>query len=103
MKQQHNDSIKSKKAAELRQTFDHSFALPPSAASPEVQDLLTIRVLGNPYASRMESHGVAGRIQISEFTRQALTRPFSLEHRGVIEVKGKGEMSTWFLNNGSLN
>ena len=54
-------------------------------------------------ASRMESHGVAGRIQISESTRQALTRPFSLEHRGVIEVKGKGEMSTWFLNNGSLN
>jgi purine-binding chemotaxis protein CheW len=53
MKQQHNDSIKSKKAAELRQTFDHSFALPPSAASPEVQDLLTIRVLGNPYAIRL--------------------------------------------------
>jgi chemotaxis protein methyltransferase CheR len=25
------------------------------------------------------------------------------EHGGVIEVKGKGEMSTWFLNNGSLN
>ena len=49
-------------------------------------------------ASRMESHGIAGRIQMSESTRQALTRPYSLEHRGVIEVKGKGEMSTWFLN-----
>ena len=49
-------------------------------------------------ASRMESHGTAGRIQISDATRQALIHPFSLEHRGVIEVKGKGEMSTWFLN-----
>ena len=48
-------------------------------------------------ASRMESHGSNGRIQISEATRQALIHPFSLEHRGVIEVKGKGEMSTWFL------
>jgi adenylate cyclase len=49
-------------------------------------------------ASRMESHGTIGRIQISEATRKALIHPFSLEHRGIIEVKGKGEMSTWFLN-----
>ena len=50
-------------------------------------------------ASRMESHGTAGRIQMSDATRQALTQPFSLEHGGVIEVKGKGPMRTWFLNN----
>ena len=49
-------------------------------------------------ASRMESHGMTGRIQISDATRQALTQPFSIEHRGVIEVKGKGVMNTWFLN-----
>ncbi|WP_350295670.1 adenylate/guanylate cyclase domain-containing protein [Limnohabitans sp. Rim8] len=49
-------------------------------------------------ASRMESHGTAGRIQLSESTRQALIQSFALEHRGVIEVKGKGEMSTWYLN-----
>ena len=49
-------------------------------------------------ASRMESHGIAGRIQLSEATRLALIQPFSLEQRGVIEVKGKGEMNTWFLN-----
>ncbi len=49
-------------------------------------------------ASRMESHGIAGRIHLSEATRQALIQPFVLEERGVIEVKGKGEMSTWFLN-----
>ena len=54
-------------------------------------------------ASRMESHGTPGRIQMSDSTRQALIQPFSLEDGGVIEVKGKGEMSTWFLNNSALN
>ena len=53
-------------------------------------------------ASRMESHGTAGRIQMSDATRQALKHPFSVEHRGVIEVKGKGKMSTWFLNSPTL-
>ena len=49
-------------------------------------------------ASRMESHGVAGRIQITDTTRQALGPPFLLERRGTIEITGKGEMATWFLN-----
>jgi hypothetical protein len=30
-------------------------------------------------------------------------QPFSLEHRGFIEVKGKGEMSTWYLNSTTFN
>jgi adenylate cyclase len=46
----------------------------------------------------MESHGVAGRIQVTDSTRQRLSEPFVLEKRGVIDVKGKGEMQTWFLN-----
>jgi adenylate cyclase len=54
-------------------------------------------------ASRMESHGTTGRIQLSDATRQSLVQPFSLEHCGVIHVKGKGEMSTWFLNKSVLN
>ena len=49
-------------------------------------------------ASRMESHGVAGRIQITDYTRQQLRESFNLEQRGAIDVKGKGEMHTWFLN-----
>ena len=49
-------------------------------------------------ASRMESHGVAGRIQVTDSTRQRLSEPFVLEKRGAIDVKGKGEMHTWFLN-----
>jgi class 3 adenylate cyclase len=48
-------------------------------------------------ASRMESHGVAGRIQISEATRALLDDRFELTERGPIDVKGKGEMTTWFV------
>lgn len=49
-------------------------------------------------ASRMESHGVCGRIQMTDATRQQLGEPFALERRGTIEVKGKGQIDTWFLN-----
>ena len=49
-------------------------------------------------ASRMESHGTAGRIHMSDPTRNALALPFSYEPCGVIEIKDKGAMSTWFLN-----
>ena len=48
-------------------------------------------------ASRMESHGVAGRIQVTDATRQYLHGSFVLQERGSVEVKGKGEMHTWFL------
>jgi adenylate cyclase len=48
-------------------------------------------------ASRMESHGVAGRVQVSESTRRRLGQPFLLEERGALEVEGAGELHTWFL------
>ena len=48
-------------------------------------------------ASRMESHGVAGRVQVSESTRRLLGEPFLLEERGTLEVEGKGELKTWFV------
>ena len=53
MNQRLNDSIEGNMAAQLRQAFDRTFALPPSGASPEVEDLLTIRVAGDPYAIRL--------------------------------------------------
>jgi adenylate cyclase len=49
-------------------------------------------------ASRMQSHGVAGRIQITDSTRLGLGEPFLFEKRGTIEVKDLGEINTWFLN-----
>jgi adenylate cyclase len=48
-------------------------------------------------ASRMESYGVAGRVQVSESARQLLGEAFLLEERGALEVEGQGEMKTWFL------
>jgi class 3 adenylate cyclase len=48
-------------------------------------------------AARMESHGQAGRIQISEATRNALGEGFALALRGTVQVKGKGDMQTWWL------
>ena len=49
-------------------------------------------------ASRMESHSLPGRIQLSAATRALLDDGFSFEGRGIIEVKGKGMMETYFLN-----
>jgi adenylate cyclase len=48
-------------------------------------------------ASRMESHGVPGKIQVTEDTYKLLEDEFIFEPRGKLEVKGKGEMETWFL------
>jgi class 3 adenylate cyclase len=48
-------------------------------------------------ASRMESDGVAGCIQVTERTYQRLRDGYRFERRGPIQVKGKGEMITYFL------
>ena len=50
MKEQPKGGTESNKAAQLKQAFDRSFTLPPSPASPELVDLLLIRVGGDPYA-----------------------------------------------------
>jgi len=49
-------------------------------------------------ASRMESSGMAGRIQLSEQTRAQLGSEFQLEERGFVECKGLGQVKTFFLN-----
>ncbi len=49
-------------------------------------------------ASRMESHGVPDRIQITDTMRKDLGKQFLCEERGLIDIKGKGEVNTWFLN-----
>jgi class 3 adenylate cyclase len=48
-------------------------------------------------ASRMEAHSLAGRIQISAATRAALGNRFELEPRGLVDIRGKGMMETYFL------
>jgi len=48
-------------------------------------------------ASRMESHGIAGQIQVCELTYKRLKNEYSLTERGAIAVKGKGQMNTYLL------
>ncbi|WP_445251206.1 MULTISPECIES: adenylate/guanylate cyclase domain-containing protein [unclassified Microcoleus] len=48
-------------------------------------------------ASRMESHGITGRIQVSHYTYELLQDKYEFEDRGEIEIKGKGEMRTYLL------
>jgi guanylate cyclase len=48
-------------------------------------------------ASRMESYGAPGRIQITRPTYELLRDEFECEPRGTITVKGKGEIEAWYL------
>ena len=48
-------------------------------------------------AARMESHGVAGRVQVTEDTYNLLKDSFEFEDRGIIDVKGKGDMHVYIL------
>ncbi|HLO86863.1 MAG TPA: adenylate/guanylate cyclase domain-containing protein [Nostocaceae cyanobacterium] len=48
-------------------------------------------------ASRMESHGIVGKIQVSETTYLRIKDQFQLEKRGEIQVKNRGEVTTYFL------
>ena len=48
-------------------------------------------------ASRMESHGIAGCIQVTDVTYQILKNKFQFDPQRTIEIKGKGEMTTYFL------
>ncbi|HEY0081884.1 MAG TPA: adenylate/guanylate cyclase domain-containing protein [Pyrinomonadaceae bacterium] len=48
-------------------------------------------------ASRMESHSTPGRIQITAATYEHLQHDYLFEARGTVNVKGKGDMPTYFL------
>ncbi len=59
-------------------------------------------------ASRMESHGMPGQIQVTEAVYQTLCDRFQFERRGEIAIKGKGTMTTYWLldrlaTNGPMN
>lgn len=48
-------------------------------------------------ASRMESHGEAGAIQVSPQAKEAMGASYAFAARGVVEIKGKGPMNLFFL------
>ena len=48
-------------------------------------------------ASGMESSGIPGKIQVTETTYQLLKDQYQFLERGLIPIKGKGEMMTYWL------
>ena len=48
-------------------------------------------------ASRMESQGTSGQIQVTQATYELLKDEFELEPRGTVPIKGKGDVETWYL------
>lgn len=48
-------------------------------------------------ASRMESTGIPGEIQVTRSVYESLKGSFQFEGRGMVQVKGKGEIETWLL------
>ncbi len=45
----------------------------------------------------MESHGIPGVIQVTETTYQILQQKFLFKERGLIDIKGKGQMKAYIL------
>jgi adenylate cyclase len=54
-------------------------------------------------ASRMESHGTAGKVQITRETYELVRDEFVCEPRGTLNVKGKGEMEVWYVTGVKVN
>lgn len=53
-------------------------------------------------ASRMESHGITGCIQVTVATYERLRDKYIFENRGLIPIKGKGNMATYLLTGRNL-
>ncbi len=50
-------------------------------------------------ASRLESHGAAGKVHVSDTVKARLDPSFWFEERGEIDLKGRGHVTTFFLTN----
>lgn len=48
-------------------------------------------------ASRLESHGITGRVHVSDVVFERLKSRFEFEPRGVVDLRGRGPMQTYFL------
>jgi len=48
-------------------------------------------------ASRLESHGTPGRVHVSESVKERLGSVYEFESRGVIDLKGRGAVTTFYL------
>jgi class 3 adenylate cyclase/CheY-like chemotaxis protein len=48
-------------------------------------------------ASRLESHGEAGKVHVSDTVRGRLDTAFEFEERGIIDLRGRGPVTTFYL------
>ena len=46
----------------------------------------------------MESHGEPNKVQITAATKDALGPAFAITERGAIDVKGRGSLTTYWLD-----
>ncbi|MEM7068855.1 MAG: adenylate/guanylate cyclase domain-containing protein [Pseudomonadota bacterium] len=53
-------------------------------------------------AARMEAFGVPNRIQVTEVVKDALQDRYGFEERGLFDIKGKGQMRLYFLNEAAV-
>ena len=88
-------SIGSRHGIELRAGID----VGPVVAGVIGKSRFIYDVYGNTVnmASRMESHGVPGKIQVTQEVRDEVGSRFSISPRGVINVKGIGAVETYFI------
>lgn len=91
------DTWESPRAADFR--FRMGMNSGPVLAGVIGRKKFSYDVWGDPVnvASRMESHGEPGKIQVGRDTYELLKDDFLFEPRGAIPVKGKGLMETWYL------
>src|SRR5437764_4414255 len=54
-------------------------------------------------ASRMESHGIPGGIQVTEATYERMRSLYKFSERRLASVKGKGEMRTYMLDSSAIS
>jgi class 3 adenylate cyclase len=48
-------------------------------------------------ASRMESSGEVGRVNVSAYTYDLIRAEFDCEYRGKVDAKGKGHIDMYFV------